>query len=213
MRAIYESVGPYSGVVSRSKSALSSGLPDWTNALGGRLRDIRAERGESLATVGAATGISPSFLSLLEQGKTDVSLGRLLPLLDHYGLGLDEVLGKSASPRDAVVRAADRQVLFSVAEGIDVYLASPDQRHRFIPFVVEYDRGARMSRWSDHPGEEFVFVLEGALQIEFRDADSVLLAVGDSIFFSSRRPHRISPDDARARALIVSSERDPRDAT
>ena len=56
------------------------------------MRALRSERKLSLAAVSDATGISPSFLSLLEQGRTDVSLGRLLPLLDYYDLDLSDIL-------------------------------------------------------------------------------------------------------------------------
>ena len=193
------------------RGPVQSDLSNWTGRLGTRLREIRAGRGESLTTVGKATGISTSFLSLLEQGRTDVSLGRLMPLVDYYGLSLAELLATEASVGDAVVRSADRQPLFSVAQGIDVYLAAPDHKRPFTPLVVEYAAGAVMDTWSEHDGEEFVFVLDGALAIEFRTSDDLTLATGDSVFFNSRRPHKIvAAGTKRARALIVTTERDPR---
>ena len=193
------------------RGPVQADLSGWTSRLGARLREIRASRGESLTTVGKATGISTSFLSLLEQGRTDVSLGRLLPLVDYYGLSLAELLATEASIGDTVVRSADRQPLFSVAQGIDVYLAAPDQKRPFTPLVVEYAAGAAMDSWSEHDGEEFVFVLAGALRIEFRTSDELTLDTGDSVFFNSRRPHKIvAAGDLRARALIVTTERDPR---
>ncbi|WP_346623279.1 cupin domain-containing protein [Blastococcus montanus] len=182
-------------------------LPPWTNVLGRRLREIRSSRGESLASVGAATGVSSSFLSLLEQGRTDVSLGRLLPVLDHYGLGIEEVFANGRAPRESVVRADERTPVFSIAEGVEVFLAAPDRRHPFTPFVVEYRRESAMTSWSEHAGEEFIFVLEGSLALEFRDEEPVVLHHGDSIFFPSTTPHRISSAEGDlARALVVSTE-------
>lgn len=191
--------------MSRSKpSDQSPGVPEWASILGGRLRELRAQRAASLSTVATATGISPSFLSLLEQGRTDVSLGRLLPLLEYYDLELTEILAASSNERREVVRHADRSVLFSPAEGIEVYLAAPDRRRSFVPMVVEYSRGSLMQAWSAHDGEEYVFVLEGSLIIEFADAEPVALDPGDSIFFSASRSHRMRPVEGdSARTLMV----------
>ena len=58
------------------RGPVQSDLSNWTGRLGTRLREIRAGRGESLTTVGKATGISTSFLSLLEQGRTIAAPGR-----------------------------------------------------------------------------------------------------------------------------------------
>jgi len=194
--------------VSRPKTAATSGnLPTWASALGDRLRRLRNGRSESLADVSAATGISASFLSLLEQGRTDVSLGRLLPLLDHYGLDLAEAVPQAAPSGRGVVRRGERPVLFSPAEGIDVSLAAPDQHRAFVPLVVEYRRGSVMENWSEHDGDEFVFVLAGSLVVEFAaDTEPLILDEGDSISFRGRKAHRLSPaHGAAARALVVTT--------
>lgn len=189
----------------RSKSA-SNNPPAWASALGERLRKLRSGKAVSLAEVAAATGISASFLSLLEQGRTDVSLGRLMPLLDYYGIGLTDVFPQDPSPERGVVRRDERAPLFSPADGIDVYLAAPDQRQAFVPLIVEYRRGSVMRSWSEHDGDEYVFVLGGSLVVELADAREVTLAEGDSLCFSSRNGHRMYPAAGRsARALIITT--------
>jgi transcriptional regulator with XRE-family HTH domain len=195
----------------RSRRPDNENRSQWVHKMGDRLRAARNARADSLATVARATGISSSFLSLLEQGRTDVSLGRLLPLLDYYRIGLSEILPSPLSAEDAVVRQGNRQPLFSVAEGIDLFLAAPDQSGPFIPLFVEYDAGARMEGWSSHPGDEYVFILRGSVIIEFEDSSPVTLDVGDSMMFSSQRNHRISPvGDGSAQALVITTRPDPR---
>jgi predicted transcriptional regulator len=56
--------------------------------LGRRLRAFRATRGLSLANLAKKTGISSSFLSLVEQGKSDITITRLLRLAKFYEVGL-----------------------------------------------------------------------------------------------------------------------------
>ena len=56
--------------------------------LGTKLRALRSDRGNSIAEVSDATGISASFLSLVENGRSDIAIGRLMRLIDFYGVGL-----------------------------------------------------------------------------------------------------------------------------
>jgi quercetin dioxygenase-like cupin family protein len=160
--------------------------------------------------VAEATGISTSFLSLLEKGRTDVSLGRLLPLLEYYGLSAADVLSLNESQDDMVVRAGEAPFLVSLSEGMDVFLAAPDRRRSFVPMIGVFQAGARMADWSAHEGDEFLYLLEGQLCIEFRGADTVVLKPGDAIFFSSRRPHRLAAlGDAQTRVMLITTERIP----
>jgi DNA-binding Xre family transcriptional regulator len=50
------------------------------------LRRLRAERGLSQSDLARVTGISSSFLSLVEQGRSDITIGRLLRLAEFYDL-------------------------------------------------------------------------------------------------------------------------------
>lgn len=197
--------------MSRSKSGLTNGDHEsWAAQLGERLLQIRTEHRLSLAAVAEATGISTSFLSLLEKGRTDVSLGRLLPLLEYYGLSAADVLSLNESQDDMVVRAGEAPFLVSLSEGMDVFLAAPDRRRSFVPMIGVFQAGARMADWSAHEGDEFLYLLEGQLCIEFRGADTVVLKPGDAIFFSSRRPHRLAAlGDAQTRVMLITTERIP----
>ena len=63
-------------------------------ALGRRLKALRVNRGLSLKEVGAETGVSPSFISMVETGRNDLSVGRLMVLADFYGVGLDDIVAE-----------------------------------------------------------------------------------------------------------------------
>ncbi|MEU1963626.1 cupin domain-containing protein [Nocardia sp. NPDC019304] len=193
--------------MSRAKSSQTGqSSPAWTAGLGQKLRALRDARKVSLAAVSEVTGISASFLSLLEQGRTDVSLGRLLPLLGYYGVELSDVLPGPAEPADRVVRSGARPVAFSAATGIEVFLATRDRGRTFVPLVVEFSADSTMSDWSRHAGEEFLFVLEGRLELDLIGAAPVILDCGDSLFIGERRGHRLAALDGKpARALIVTT--------
>ena len=172
--------------------------------MGQRLRGIRKDRGESLASVAESTGLSSSFLSMLEQGRTDISLGRLLPVLAHYGLRIEQVL-ESGDDAD-VMRGGDPTTTFSAGAGVRASVVARSSRRSFTPFVVTYDRDSR-STWSEHRGSEFVYALGGEVLVERFEREPVVLAPGDSIYFQASRPHRVGASAAGpARTLVVLAE-------
>ncbi len=65
--------------------------------LGTRLRSLRTGRGISLSQLGAATQISSSFLSLVESGRSDITISRLLRLSDFFDVDLDELVEAAGS--------------------------------------------------------------------------------------------------------------------
>src|SRR4051812_28348017 len=77
------------GVSSRAAQPTSSPPPALVGAgaapLGAALRGLRRARRLSLQDVAEATAISASFLSLVETGKSDITIGRLVRLVEFYG--------------------------------------------------------------------------------------------------------------------------------
>src|SRR5262245_61682932 len=95
------------------------------SSLGDRLRLVRQQKGFSLAQVAKATDISASFLSLVETGKNDITIKRLMRLVEFYDVSLMDVLEPRTA--DSVVVRRDLQPrIHSSAEGIDVWLLAPD---------------------------------------------------------------------------------------
>ena len=63
--------------------------------------------------------------------------------------------------------------------------------------------GAEQERFLSHEGEEFTFVLEGALEIIFEDRSQIVSA-GEGIYYPSTRPHRYrNAFDGMTRSLWV----------
>src|SRR5450631_1832035 len=94
------------------EAALDISLGDLSRIVG----RLRKESGHSLATVAKGTGLSISFLSLVEAGKSDISFGRLLRLVAFYGVALGDLLPKSQRAAAHVVRATERRHVYSPAE-------------------------------------------------------------------------------------------------
>jgi transcriptional regulator with XRE-family HTH domain len=152
--------------------------------VGGRLRDLRVERGLSLATVAAATGLSASSLSLTENGKSDITFGRLRRLIDFYGVTFSELLPEPPPADPVVVRAAERRHLASPKEGIEMFLLAHGDRHAMEPTLAIYEPGGELVDFRvEHRPEVFFLVLEGELELAFEGHEPVSLETGDSVLF------------------------------
>lgn len=182
--------------------------PSWRMAdqLGSRLRTLRQERRYSLAQVAAGAELSTSFLSLVENGRSDITISRLVRLLNFYKVGISDLLSDSGSRDEIVVRKEDTLDLYSSSEGIAMFLLAPDGRRAMMPILCEFDPEGHSAEFSKHEGEEFVHVLKGSIELQVEGSELVVLEPGDSAYFQARRPHsyrNVGGGTARVIAVVT----------
>jgi transcriptional regulator with XRE-family HTH domain len=172
---------------------------------GARLRQLRRDRNLSLQEVSRGTAISVSFLSLAENDKTDITLGRLARLASFYSVHVSELLPRSdAGP--TVIRSTELRQLESPSEGIQLHLLVPDSNRRMLPLIAEFEAGGHLAEWAQHEGEEYIYVLEGQIVLELEGEEPVVLGCGDGAYYRADRPHTFrAGDDGTARVFGVVS--------
>ncbi|MFF8841233.1 helix-turn-helix domain-containing protein [Streptomyces sp. NPDC015127] len=153
-----------------------------------RLRDLRRRRGLTLEAAAQRAGLSPAHLSRLETGNRQPSLPMLLALARIYGTTVAEVLGELPPEREPVIRAGRREP--ATADGWTYHqVGAPGRAMQALRVVVPY--GAQGDLVRVHPGEEWLYVVDGRLRLGLGDAVHEL-APGDSAHFDSLTPHRIA---------------------
>ncbi|MFN8223665.1 MAG: cupin domain-containing protein [Gaiellales bacterium] len=175
--------------------------------IGATLRRLRKERGLSLSDVAEPSGISASFLSLVENGKNDITIGRLIRLVQFYNVSIADLF-PAPSPEDAlIVRRDELRRLHSPGEGIDVFLLTGEGQRTMMPMYLEFEPGAGLAEPGRHAGEEWVYVLEGELELVVNENQPRLLRAGDSAYYSAELPHlfRNASPDLPLRLVCVDS--------
>ena len=157
--------------------------------VGETLRRIRQGRHLSLNEVAAGTGISPSFLSLVENGRSDITIGRLTRLVEYFQISINDILPSPEAAEPDVVRAAERRLIHSPAEGIDVYMLGVDTHRTMMPMLLVFEPGAKLAEYGRHPGEEFIHVMEGTLELTLMGSEPRTLEAGDSAYYPGDRMH------------------------
>ena len=92
------------------------------------LRQLRHQRGHSLTTVSKATEISASFLSVVENGRSNITIGRLMGLLSFYRAGIADLLPDEPAKERIMTRQGEQLLLRSPGEGVELRLLAPDTR-------------------------------------------------------------------------------------
>jgi DNA-binding transcriptional MerR regulator/quercetin dioxygenase-like cupin family protein len=154
-------------------------------AIGSHLRQLRAKRRLSLAQVARAVGISVGFLSALERSQMSGSVGTLRKLARFYKTNILDFFDatEASSPQ---VQPEERKVL-QAGPGVRMeLLAWGNTVMEPHLFRVAPDAGSGDSY--SHEGEEFLYVLRGALVITLQNHEYRLKA-GDSFYFQSATPH------------------------
>lgn len=152
-----------------------------------------------------ATSISRSLLSLIETGRSDITIGRLSRLAQLYDIRLADLVPEPRHPDPIIVRADDRRGMHYTAEGIDIEILVPEGPHTMQALLATFNPKAAMEDFIVQPNEQFVHVLEGHIRTQFGDGRELELDVGDSAtFVSGESGHRHSNlCDEIARMVIV----------
>lgn len=189
--------------------------------IGSSIRAARQIRGISLRELARQIGVSASFVSQLENGKANASVGTLYALVDALDLSLDELMsGSGGNPADRDERQARSGADAQKQVGIHVSQLAPvtdpvqprDERAaiRFpgvewerltraadplVDFLhVRYEPGGASCAPDDmmrHGGREYGYILTGLLHVQV-GFDHYDLAPGDAVTFDSMTPHRLS---------------------
>ncbi|MBB2987305.1 helix-turn-helix domain-containing protein [Terracoccus luteus] len=167
-------------------------------AVGPRLRQVRQERGVTLAELSEATGISVSTLSRLESGQRRATLQLLLPLAQAHRVPLDDLVGAPATGDPRVhLRPVRRQGMTQVPL---TQMPGPLQAHKLILPPARL-RGEPTPQ--THEGFEWLYVLAGRLRLVLGEHD-VVMGSGEVAEFDTRVPHWFgAADDHGAECLVL----------
>ena len=165
---------------------------------GAMLKALRLRKGWTLAEVSRRTGLPVSTLSKVENDKMSLSYDKLARISTGLEVDIGMLFAQDPPPtslalvtgRRSITRAGDGRVIETHAYG-HLYPATELLNKRFVPIVAEV-RARTLAEFGEmirHPGEEYAYVLEGAVDLHTDLYAPVRLETGDSIYFDSGMGH------------------------
>jgi len=184
-----------------------------TTSIGNKIKQLREAASLLQEDLASATGITPEELEEIETDKIVPTMGLLVRLSRSMGVRLGSVLDGTENPGPAFSKSENySSTVFitgkreSARENLDFHaLASQKSDRHMEPYVIEVVFIAEENqRKSTHEGEEFLYVLRGQVELRY-GKDKYPMGEGDSIYFDSIVPHRLSTtkEGDTARVLAV----------
>jgi transcriptional regulator with XRE-family HTH domain len=183
--------------------------------IGERIKRLRLKKSMGLVELGKHTGLSASFLSQLETGRVVPTLRNLARIAMVFSKDLSYFFESDAAAVFRVHRRKERVRMPQTGVDFPTYFFEslgymvPDRQMdpyfaEFVPPAKEMESAAHL-----HPGAEFLYLLEGELQL--RHGEQVcLLGAGDAVYFDASTPHSYQCAGKKpAGAIIVTMHQAP----
>jgi transcriptional regulator with XRE-family HTH domain len=179
------------------------------------LKKLRIQRGWTLKEVSRRTGYPVSTLSKIENDRVSLTYDKLTRIsagldVDFSSLfGAQEVTAEASAVhgRRSITRAGEGRSIES-KNYFHLYAATELLNKRLIPIIVEI-RARSLEEFGElvrHSGEEYIYVLEGEVDVHTSAYAPVRLKAGDSIYFDSTMGHAyIAASSGPCRVLGVCS--------
>ena len=170
---------------------------------GRRIREFRQLRGLTARTMALASGLSPSFISQLENGQTNASMRSLLRICEVLRISLSDLFAAPHHRERRVLRRDDRPAL-AAGQGVRKFqLTGTPIRHLEI-YQVEMEPGATTGPPEVYGNAQALMVVtEGVATFQLGDVEETL-GEGDSIEFETSVPHSIANHgDTRLVAVLT----------
>ena len=162
--------------------------------IGERIKRLRLKKSMGLVELGKHSGLSASFLSQLETGRVVPTLRNLARIAMVFSKDLSYFFESEPQALFRIHRRKDRVRLPQTGVEPPAYFFEslgymvPDREMdpyfaEFQPLTKEMEAKAHQ-----HAGSEFLYVLEGELELRHGD-QACTLEAGDAVYFDSSTPH------------------------
>ena len=171
--------------------------------IGLRIRELRQQRGQTLEQVAAETGLSVSFLSMLERDKVSISVDNLERIARYYEVHMVHFFSGPDETPVVVTRRAD--ILKSMntpgSGPATVTLLANRLNARMEPLLVHVGPGHEEPHFRKHEADTLAYILEGSARLISETGEETLLEQGDLAYYVNS-PHRRFANASNEQSLL-----------
>ncbi|KRB82241.1 XRE family transcriptional regulator [Sphingomonas sp. Root710] len=179
--------------------------------LGAVMRGIRSRNNWTLKEMSARSGIPVSTLSKVEHDRLTLSYDKLQQLSHRLKMRMSDLFAEE--PESNVVRVTGRRSIGTMDQAVRVttpnydyhYMCTDLRRKLMIPLITRI-RAHSASEFGElvrHQGEEFVYVIEGRIEVLTEFYDPVVLDAGQGIYIDSQMGHAYVVAEGFDEALVL----------
>ncbi len=179
--------------------------------VGKKIKSIRESKNISIDELSERSGLTTTQVTSIEESENLPSLAPLIKIARALGVRLGTFLDDNDELGPVVSRKGTKKESISFSGGavnarthMEYFSLAGHKAGRHIePFVIDIlpDKDNKFTL-SAHEGEEFIYVLEGEVEISY-GKDIYTLAQGDSIFYDSIIEHHVHAKDGKAAKILA----------
>lgn len=157
------------------------------------------------------TGIPLSTLAKVEHDRLTLTYDKLQQLSQRLNLRISDLFSEADTSSDAPITA--RRSVGRLADAVRVntpnyeyFYMCPELRRKLMVPVVTRVRARSIEEFGElirHPGEEYIYVLRGPVEIHTEFYEPVTLQTGESIYIDSTMGHAYVAPDGNEDALVL----------
>lgn len=181
--------------------------------VGKKIQGIRESKNLSIEEISERSGLSAEQIQSIENDQYLPSLGPLIKIARALGVRLGTFLDDNDDLGPVVCRAADRERDRSISFSNDatearqnmIYhsLAKQKAGRHMEPFVIDVQPSEDKDfKLSAHEGEEFIYVMNGEVEIAY-GKETYSLQEGDSIFYDSIVKHHVHGAPGKSAKILA----------
>src|ERR1700678_623652 len=180
------------------------------STLGSLLRSLRSRNGWTLKEMSQRTGIPVSTLSKVEHDRLTLTYDKLVQLSQRLNIPISELFADAGAAEPAVTA---RRSIGHVEDAVrvntknyDYYYLCPELRKkRMVPILtrIRAKSAEEFGALVHHSGEEYIYVLKGAIKVLTEFYDPVVLNGGESIYLDSNMGHAYVTAEGCDEAVVL----------
>lgn len=183
------------------------------SALGSKIKGIRESKNLSVEEIAESSGLTVDQINSIENDENLPSLGPLIKIARAMGVRLGTFMDDNDALGPVVCRAKDREKDCSISfsnGAVDARkhmeyhpLAQQKAGRHMEPFIIDINPEDKPEfKLSAHEGEEFIYVMNGELEIEY-GKEKYTLHEGDSIFYDSIVKHHVHGAPGKSAKILA----------
>ena len=169
--------------------------------VGIKIRRIRETKGLTVEDIAERSGLSIEQINSIENDQNLPSLGPLIKVARALGVRLGTFMDDNDQLGPVICRAEEREKNSSISfsngatdsrKHMEYHpLAQQKAGRHMEPFVIDIHPDENKNfQLSAHEGEEFIYVMDGEVEVEY-GKEKYLLKKNDSIFYDSIVKHHV----------------------
>ncbi|MFO7657041.1 MAG: XRE family transcriptional regulator [Bacteroidales bacterium] len=174
------------------------------NRLGERIKKRREQLHLQLNDLAKMVGISSSALSQIENAKTSPSLATIKTIAENLHSTVGELIGEhELLSRNPYISYDEKKFVKENESGASLYLLSYHDSGKLMEtYLVAFKPNANTDDlMTNHPGQEFMFVFNGEIEIDY-DNKTYRLKMGDCFYLNTGKSRKLINSSQKIAELI-----------